>query len=77
MNKIELRGLSTVSFYADNHEEAKKWYSEILGMDPYFNAPGYSPVGARLHRVPALTTGIPYQAFTEMLFEQGKKNLTL
>ena len=42
MNKIELRGLSTVSFYADNHEEAKKWYSEILGMDPYFNAPGYS-----------------------------------
>ena len=42
MNKIELRGLSTVSFYADNHEEAKKWYSEILGMDPYFNVPGYS-----------------------------------
>ena len=35
------------------------------------------PVGARLHRVPTLTTGIPYQAFTAMLFEQGKKNLTL
>lgn len=42
MEKIKLRGLSTVSFYADDHEKAKKWYSEILGMEPYFNVPGYS-----------------------------------
>lgn len=42
MDKIELRGLSTVSFYADDLEKAKKWYSEILGMEPYFNVPGYS-----------------------------------
>ncbi|WP_339703544.1 VOC family protein [uncultured Marixanthomonas sp.] len=42
MENIKLRGLATISFYADNHEEAKKWYSEILGMEPYFNVPGYS-----------------------------------
>ncbi|MDO6761700.1 VOC family protein [Tamlana sp. 2_MG-2023] len=42
MENIKLRGLATISFYADNHEVAKKWYSEILGMEPYFNVPGYS-----------------------------------
>lgn len=42
MDKIKLRGLSTVSFYADDHEKAKKWYSETLGVEPYFNVPGYS-----------------------------------
>ncbi|MEQ8477769.1 VOC family protein [Fulvivirga sp.] len=42
MSKINLRGVATISFYADNHEAAKKWYSEVLGTDPYFNAPGYA-----------------------------------
>ncbi len=42
MDKIKLLGLSTISFYADEHEKTKKWYSEILGMKPYFNVPGYS-----------------------------------
>lgn len=42
MEKINLRGLATISFYANDHEEAKKWYSEILGMEPYFNVPGYA-----------------------------------
>lgn len=37
-----LRGLATVSFYAADHEAAKKWYSEWLGVEPYFNVPGYS-----------------------------------
>jgi predicted enzyme related to lactoylglutathione lyase len=37
-----LRGLATISFYATDHEAAKKWYSEFLGMEPYFNVPGYS-----------------------------------
>ncbi|MEK6481910.1 VOC family protein [Catalinimonas sp. 4WD22] len=41
MQKIKLRGLATISLYADNLEEAKKWYSEVLGMEPYFNVPGY------------------------------------
>lgn len=43
MAKLEfLRGLATVSFYAADHEAAKKWYSELLGTEPYFNVPGYS-----------------------------------
>jgi len=37
-----LRGLATISFYAAEHEAAKKWYSELLGIEPYFNVPGYS-----------------------------------
>jgi len=36
-----LRGLSTISFYAADHEGAKKWYSELLGISPYFQVPGY------------------------------------
>ncbi|GHO55607.1 hypothetical protein KSB_40820 [Ktedonobacter robiniae] len=36
-----LRGLSTVSFYAADLAAAKKWYTELLGIDPYFQVPGY------------------------------------
>jgi predicted enzyme related to lactoylglutathione lyase len=36
------RGLATISFYATDHESAKKWYTELLGIEPYFNVPGYS-----------------------------------
>src|SRR4051812_18189592 len=36
-----LRGLSTVSFYAADHEGAKRWYTELLGVEPYFDRPGY------------------------------------
>ncbi len=31
-----LRGLSTVSFYADDVEAARAWYAELLGVDAYF-----------------------------------------
>lgn len=37
-----LRGLSTISFYATELETATKWYSELLGVEPYFSVPGYS-----------------------------------
>ena len=36
-----LRGLTTVSFYAADLAAAKKWYAELLGLDPYFEVPGY------------------------------------
>ena len=42
MEKVNLKGLSTISFYANDFEEAKKWYSDILGMEPYFTVPGYA-----------------------------------
>lgn len=41
-NLSPLRGLATVNFYASDLEAAKKWYTEFLGMEPYFNVPGYS-----------------------------------
>lgn len=42
-----LRGLATVNIYADDLEAAKDWYSQLLGMEPYFSSqsvglgPGY------------------------------------
>jgi predicted enzyme related to lactoylglutathione lyase len=36
-----LRGLTTLNFFADDHEAAKKWYTALLGYPPYFDRPGY------------------------------------
>jgi predicted enzyme related to lactoylglutathione lyase len=40
--KHVLKGLATVNFYATDLEAAKKWYSEFLGIEAYFNVPGYT-----------------------------------
>ncbi|WP_343743942.1 VOC family protein [Chitinophaga sp.] len=42
MNKQTIRGVATISFYAADHEAAKQWYTELLGMAPYFDVPGYA-----------------------------------
>ncbi len=34
-----LRGLTTVSFWATDVKAAKKWYTELLGLEPYFERP--------------------------------------
>ena len=34
-----LRGLSTVSFFADDVMAARAWYAELLGIEPYFVRP--------------------------------------
>ena len=34
-----LRGLTTVSFWADDVVAARRWYSELLGIQPYFQRP--------------------------------------
>ena len=31
-----LRGLTTVSFFASDVAAAKAWYTELLGIEPYF-----------------------------------------
>jgi predicted enzyme related to lactoylglutathione lyase len=31
-----LRGLSTISFFADDLAAAQRWYTELLGIEPYF-----------------------------------------
>jgi predicted enzyme related to lactoylglutathione lyase len=34
-----LRGLTTVSFFADDLTAAQGWYTELLGIEPYFVRP--------------------------------------
>jgi catechol-2,3-dioxygenase len=41
-DKQVLRGLSTISFFSVDHAAAKKWYAEFLGIEPYFERPGYA-----------------------------------
>ena len=36
-----LRGMTTVSYFADDLAAAARWYSEILDTKPYFEVPGY------------------------------------
>ncbi|WP_037465515.1 VOC family protein [Shimazuella kribbensis] len=41
-NTQVLKGITTVSFWADDLEAAKKWYTEFLGIAPYFERLGYA-----------------------------------
>jgi predicted enzyme related to lactoylglutathione lyase len=34
-----LQGLTTVSYWSDDVNAAKKWYGELLSIEPYFNVP--------------------------------------
>lgn len=36
-----LRGFATVSYFAADLEAARQWYGELLGIDAYFQKPGY------------------------------------
>jgi predicted enzyme related to lactoylglutathione lyase len=38
-----LRGLSTVSFFADDVMAARAWYAELLEIEPYFVRPVQGP----------------------------------
>lgn len=38
-----LRGLTTVSFFADDPSEAAHWYAVVLGIEPYFARPVDGP----------------------------------
>ena len=35
-----LRGVATISFWAADMAAAKKWYTQLLGLEPYFERPG-------------------------------------
>ncbi|MFB7806075.1 VOC family protein [Streptomyces virginiae] len=37
-----LRGFATINFWADDLGAAKTWYTEVLGIAPYFERPGYA-----------------------------------
>jgi len=38
-NNSTLRGLATVSFFADDLQQAKEWYTDFLGVRPYYSFP--------------------------------------
>jgi predicted enzyme related to lactoylglutathione lyase len=38
-----LRGVTTVSFFAADLAAARTWYTELLGIDPYFERPVDGP----------------------------------
>ena len=38
-----LRGLTTVSYFADDVAAARDWYTELLGIEPYFARPVDGP----------------------------------
>jgi predicted enzyme related to lactoylglutathione lyase len=35
-----LQGMATVTYSVDDLEAAKRWYAELLGIEPYFNRNG-------------------------------------
>lgn len=39
-NTHTLRGFTTISYWAADLEAAKQWYTEMLGIEPYFQRPG-------------------------------------
>jgi len=38
-----LRGLTNLSFWADDVDAAMRWYAELLGVEPYFVRPEDGP----------------------------------
>ncbi|MFJ9782303.1 VOC family protein [Amycolatopsis sp. NPDC101161] len=34
--------MATVSYFADDHAAAQAWYTAFLGVEPYFQRPGYA-----------------------------------
>jgi len=40
--KQTLRGMATINYWADDMEAAVSWYSEVLGISPYFKRTGPS-----------------------------------
>jgi predicted enzyme related to lactoylglutathione lyase len=42
-----LRGFATVTFFADDLEEAGRWYAELTGVQPYFRVYQCPRCGAR------------------------------
>jgi predicted enzyme related to lactoylglutathione lyase len=38
---LALRGFATISLWAEDLEAAKRWYTALLDVEPYFQRPGY------------------------------------
>jgi hypothetical protein len=53
-----LRGLTTVSFYAEDVTAAMDWYSQLLGIEAYFVRPELHLTVPLHHRVAPSPTGM-------------------
>jgi predicted enzyme related to lactoylglutathione lyase len=56
-----LQGLRTVIYKVDDLDDAKAWYSALLGIEPYFDQPfyvGYNVGGYELGLDPDMTDSI-------------------
>jgi len=38
-DRLILRGMATINYFADDVVAARKWYSDLLGITPYFERP--------------------------------------
>lgn len=54
----QLRGVSTVVYHAADHDAAKRWYTELLGLPPYMDTPPYAEfrIGDHQHELGLLNT---------------------
>jgi predicted enzyme related to lactoylglutathione lyase len=60
--KSPILGLRTALYRVSDLEKAKAWYSEVLGIEPYFDQPfyvGFNVGGYELGLDPDLTDGAP------------------
>lgn len=58
MTTNPLRGVSTVVYHAVDHQAAKRWYTELLGVAPYMDTPPYAEfrIGDHQHELGLLNT---------------------
>ncbi|WP_229790560.1 VOC family protein [Mycetocola manganoxydans] len=49
--KMILRGMATVSFFTDDIDAAREWYSKLLGIQPYFVRPETGPAAYIEYRI--------------------------
>ena len=54
-------GLRTAIYHVDDIDQGKNWYSEVLGVQPYFDEPfyvGFNVAGFELGLQPTAATGV-------------------
>lgn len=47
-----LRGLTTVTYFANDVDAAAAWYAQVLDAEPYFRREGLIALGATAHEQP-------------------------
>ncbi len=66
-NTQHFLGLRTVGYYVEDLEQAKNWYSDVLGFGPYFDQPfyvGFNVGGYELGLMPMEPGGHPGEGGT-------------